>query len=153
MRLPDANSPEYPYLYNPMAMKRDKRSENGEAVSTRLSLRLLREAGSMISFLKPYRWYFFGGLALLFFGSLLFMIFPYLAGDLADVATGNGKLGLDLNQIGLILIVILILQGLLSYLRVIWFAVVSEKGMVDVRNSNLICPQYIGQLSYRSKFI
>lgn len=63
------------------------------------------------------------------------MIFPYLAGELADVATGTSKLGLDLNQIGLILIVILVLQGIMSYLRVIWFAVVSEKGMADVRSS------------------
>lgn len=65
----------------------------------------------------------------------MFMIFPYLAGELADVATGTSKLGLDLNQIGLILIVILVLQGIMSYLRVIWFAVVSEKGMADVRSS------------------
>jgi ABC-type bacteriocin/lantibiotic exporter with double-glycine peptidase domain len=61
--------------------------------------------------------------------------FPFLAGELADVATGHTKLGLSLNQIGLILIVILVLQGIMSYLRVIWFAVVSEKGMADVRSS------------------
>ena len=63
------------------------------------------------------------------------MAFPRLAGELVDVAAGNGKLGLNLNQIGLILIVILVLQGIMSYLRVIWFAVVSERGMADVRSS------------------
>lgn len=108
---------------------------SNDTASRRLNLRQLREAGGLISFIRPYRWHFFGGLALLFLGSLLFMIFPYLAGDLADVATGSGKLGLTLNQIGLILVAILVLQGGLSYLRVIWFAVVSEKGMADVRNS------------------
>src|SRR5207244_3035175 len=87
------------------------------------------------SFIRPYRWHFFGGLILLFFGSLTFMVFPYLAGELTDVATGHSKLGLDLNQIGMVLIVILILQGIMSYLRVIWFAVVSEKGMADIRTS------------------
>jgi ABC-type multidrug transport system fused ATPase/permease subunit len=66
---------------------------------------------------------------------MVFMVFPYLAGELADVATGNSKLGLDLDQIGLILIVILVLQGIMSFLRVIWFAVVSEKGMADVRSA------------------
>ena len=63
------------------------------------------------------------------------MAFPRLAGELVDVAAGKGKLGLNLNQIGLALIAILVLQGIMSYLRVIWFAVVSEKGMADVRSS------------------
>ena len=89
----------------------------------------------MVSFIKPYRWHFIGGIILLFLGSLMFMAFPRLAGELVDVAAGEGKLGLSLNQIGLVLIVILVLQGIMSYLRVIWFAVVSEKGMADVRSS------------------
>lgn len=89
----------------------------------------------MLAFIRPYRWHFIGGLVLLFLGSLMFMVFPFLAGELADVATGKSKLGLDLNQIGLILIVILVLQGIMSFLRVIWFSVVSEKGMADVRSS------------------
>ncbi len=113
---------------------RNKENQDGEK-SKRISLEQLREVRSMLSFIRPYRWYFFGGLVLLFLGSLTFMVFPYLAGELADVATGNSKLGLDLNQIGLILIVILLLQGIMSFLRVIWFAVVSEKGMADVRSS------------------
>lgn len=65
----------------------------------------------------------------------MFMAFPRLAGELVDVAAGNGTLGFSLNQIGLILIGILVLQGIMSYLRVIWFAIVSEKGMADVRSS------------------
>jgi len=89
----------------------------------------------MLSFIRPYRWHFIGGLILLFLGSLIFMVFPFLAGELADVATGNSKLGFDLDQIGLMLIVILFLQGIMSFLRVIWFAVVSERGMADVRSS------------------
>jgi len=55
------------------------------------------------------------------------MPFRTWPGSSADVATGTSKLGMDLNQIGLVLIVILLLQGVMSYLRVIWFAVVSEK--------------------------
>lgn len=89
----------------------------------------------MLVFIRPYRWHFIGGLILLFLGSMTFMVFPYLAGELADVATGTSKLGLDLNQIGLVLLGILFLQGIMSYLRVIWFAVVSEKGIADIRSS------------------
>ncbi|MEP6646215.1 MAG: ABC transporter transmembrane domain-containing protein [Saprospiraceae bacterium] len=119
-----------------MAMgRRQKDLENSDDKSKRITLQQLREVRSMLSFIRPYRWHFIGGLILLFFGSLVFMVFPYMAGELTDVATGHAKIGLDLNQIGLILIVILILQGVMSYLRVIWFAVVSEKGMADVRTS------------------
>ncbi len=118
-----------------MSTRRRQESLNGEEKAKRLTMQQLREARSMLAFIRPYRTYFIGGLILLFFGSLMFMVFPFLAGELADVATGKSKLGLNLNQIGLILIVILILQGIMSYFRVIWFAIVSEKGMADVRSS------------------
>src|SRR5688500_13305593 len=108
---------------------------DGQDKPRQITLQQLKELKSMISFIRPYRWHFFGGLVLLFLGSLMFMAFPRLAGGLVDVAAGEGKLGLSLNQIGLILIIILILQGIMSYLRVIWFAVVSERGMADVRSS------------------
>jgi len=118
-----------------MARRRNQPDNGEDKPSRRLSLRQLREAKSMLSFIRPYRWHFIGGLILLFLGSLIFMVFPFLAGELADVATGNSKLGFDLDQIGLMLIVILFLQGIMSFLRVIWFAVVSERGMADVRSS------------------
>ena len=114
---------------------RHRESQNGEEKNKKLTLQQLREVRSMLGFIRPYRWHFIGGLLLLFLGSMVFMVFPYLAGELADVATGTSKLGLDLDQIGLILIVILVLQGIMSFLRVIWFAVVSEKGMADVRSA------------------
>jgi ABC-type multidrug transport system fused ATPase/permease subunit len=118
-----------------MALFRKKEGSSDEEKSKRITLEQLREVRGMLSFINPYRWYFIGGLILLFFGSMTFMVFPYLAGELADVATGNSKMGLSLNQIGLVLIVILFLQGIMSFFRVIWFAVVSEKGMADVRSS------------------
>jgi ATP-binding cassette subfamily B protein len=118
-----------------MAKRRREESSTPEEKPKRLTVQQLKEIRGMLSFIRPYRWHFIGGLILLFLGSMTFMVFPYLAGELADVATGTSKLGLDLNQIGLILIAILILQGIMSFLRVIWFAVVSEKGMADVRSS------------------
>ena len=118
-----------------MSMRRRQENLNGEEKPKRLTMQQLREAKSMLAFIRPYRWYFIGGLILLFLGSLVFMVFPFLAGELADVATGTNKLGLSLNQIGLLLIGILVLQGIMSYLRLIWFAIVSEKGMADVRSS------------------
>lgn len=116
--------------------KRRFEPETGKAEKPKkITWKQLKELSGMLSFIRPYRWHFFGGLVLLFLGSMTFMVFPYLAGELADVATGTSKLGLDLNQIGVFLIIILLLQGLMSYLRVTWFANVSERGMADVRSS------------------
>lgn len=94
-----------------------------------------KEALEIFAFIRPYRNQFIGGMILLALSSLVFMVFPYLAGEMADVATGEDKLGLSLNQIALALIAILVVQGLMSYFRVILFAIVSEKGMADVRRA------------------
>ena len=55
---------------------------------------------------------------------------------MANVANGDpSKFGLTLPQFGLFFIVLLIFQGIFSYFRTILFAVVSEKGMADVRKA------------------
>ena len=116
-------------------MRRGNESLNGEEKAKRLTMQQLKEARSMLTFIRPYRWQFITGLVLLFVGSMLFMVFPKMAGEMADVADGKGKLGFTLNPIGLGLIIILVLQGILSYFRVILFAIVSERGMADIRSS------------------
>jgi ABC-type multidrug transport system fused ATPase/permease subunit len=95
----------------------------------------LKQAMYIFSFISPYRWYFIGGLVLLFLGSLVFMIFPYLAGQMLDIAQGTSELELTLQQVGLILIAILVFQGAVSYLRVLAFANVSERGLADIRKA------------------
>src|SRR6187401_309896 len=118
-----------------MSRRTRKEELNGEDKAKRLTMQQLREAKSMLAFIRPYRWQFITGLVLLFLGSMLFMVFPKMAGEMADVADGKGKLGFTLNQIGLGLMIILVLQGILSYFRVILFAIVSERGMADIRSS------------------
>ena len=118
-----------------MSRRTRKEELNGEDKAKRLTMQQLREAKSMLAFIRPYRWQFITGLVLLFLGSMLFMVFPKMAGEMADVADGKGKLGFTLNQIGLGLIIILVIQGILSYFRVILFAIVSERGMADIRSS------------------
>lgn len=54
---------------------------------------------------------------------------------MTDAALGQSKLGLSLNQIGLLLGAILIAQGIISFFRIYLFAIVSEKGMADVRKA------------------
>lgn len=89
----------------------------------------------IFKYIKPYLAYFILGMVLLIFGSIIFMVFPGLAGEMANIAIGKDKykLGLTLNDFGLIFLVVLIVQGVFSYLRTTSFAVVSENGMADLR--------------------
>ncbi len=102
---------------------------------TRLSRESLREAVRTFAFIRPYRWSFFGGMALLFLSALVFMVFPWLIGIMVDIAQGKSELSYTLKDVGLFLILVLIVQGAVSYTRVLLFANVSEKGTADIRKA------------------
>ena len=108
--------------------------EKKEETKPRLSRENLQEALKIFEFVRPYRWQFIFGLILLFLSSGIFMVFPYIIGKMLDVAQGV-IVNFDLENMGLWLILILALQGVISYLRVMMFAVVSEKGTADVRKA------------------
>lgn len=63
------------------------------------------------------------------------MIFPGAAGEMANAAAGESRFDLSVTDYGLLFLVILVFQGAFSYFRTILFAVVSEKGMADVRKN------------------
>lgn len=89
----------------------------------------------IFKYIKPYKWYFISGMLALVAGSLIFMVFPGAAGEMANVAIGKDTyhLGLSIEDYGWLFLVILVLQGVLSYIRTVFFAIVSEKGMADLR--------------------
>jgi ABC-type multidrug transport system fused ATPase/permease subunit len=87
------------------------------------SLRIFR-------YIKPYRGYFTAGMVLLVLGSLLFMVFPGLAGEMANIAEG---IGIDLKDFWWIFLIILVGQGIFSYFRTVFFTIVAERGMADLR--------------------
>ncbi len=95
----------------------------------------LKSASYVFRYMLPYLPYFIGGMISLALGSLIFMIFPGAAGEMANTAAGvkSKFLDLSLKDYGFLFLVILIAQGLLSYVRTIFFAIVSEKGMADLR--------------------
>ncbi|NOT36675.1 MAG: ATP-binding cassette domain-containing protein [Saprospiraceae bacterium] len=67
--------------------------------------------------------------------SSMFMIFPAAAGEMANAAIGKGKWNISVKDFGLLFLVILVVQGVLSYLRTTFFARVSEMGIADVRKA------------------
>jgi len=97
----------------------------------------LESSGKIFRFMLPYKWSFIFGLLLLTGSSLLFMIFPGAAGEMANKAAGRPTkvLNLDLWQYGMFFLVLLIIQGVTSYFRTVLFANVAENGMADVRKA------------------
>lgn len=93
-----------------------------------------RKLYGIFRYVLPYKSKFLVGLVFLVIGSFLLLAFPLIAGKLIDVASGSGSWILnDINHIALTLIIILFLQGILSFFRVYLFAQVSENAMADVR--------------------
>jgi len=113
----------------------EQEAETAEKANKKLSREKLREAIQIFSYVRPYRWYLIIGLVLLFLSSLVFMVFPYLAGQMVDIARGDSATDLSLGDVGWILAGILVIQGVVSYSRVILFAIASEKGIADVRQA------------------
>ena len=93
------------------------------------------KAYRILRFIKPYRGAFIMGMICLIISSSMFMIFPAAAGEMANTAIGKGKWNISVTQFGLLFLVILIIQGLLSYFRTLFFARVSEYGIADVRKA------------------
>lgn len=115
-----------------------KRFENNGVEATpkvKLTRETFREALKIFEFVRPYRWSLILGMLLLFVSSLVFMLFPYLMGQMVDIAQGTSQLDLTLASMGWVLLIVLIAQGLVSYTRVILFAQVSEKGIADIRKA------------------
>jgi ABC-type multidrug transport system fused ATPase/permease subunit len=108
-------------------------SKSEEQSRQKISKESVREALKIFEYIRPYRFQFIFGLILLFLGSSVFLVFPALIGRSLDVAQGNIPTDLDLTEIGMWLIAILAFQGIVSYLRVMMFAKVSERGTADIR--------------------
>jgi ATP-binding cassette, subfamily B, bacterial len=95
----------------------------------------LRYLSGVFRFMLPYKGMFILGLLSLVLSSVTLLAFPRLSGELLDVAKGEGKYFSSVNQVALVLLGILFIQGIFSFIRVYTFSIVSERGMADVRRS------------------
>lgn len=95
----------------------------------------VKDAKDIFAYVLPYKWNLFGALLMLVFSSILTLAFPYLAGLMTNIATGNSDMDVDLKTIGYFLIVILIIQGFVSFIQVVLNAIVSENAMADLRRA------------------
>ena len=106
-----------------------------ETPKVKVTQESFREAIKSLDFIRPYRWSLIGGMILLFLTSMIFMVMPWLIGQMVDVAQGKAEHVYTLKDIGWGLVILLVAQGVISYTRVILFANVSEKGTADLRRA------------------
>jgi ATP-binding cassette, subfamily B, bacterial len=103
------------------------------APKVKLSRESFREGLKMFEFIRPYKWSFILGLFIIFLSSLTFMFFLFLPGEMVDIMQNKSKHGWSMNDIKMMLFTLFILQGVMSYARVMLFARVSESGLADLR--------------------
>jgi ABC-type multidrug transport system fused ATPase/permease subunit len=93
-----------------------------------------KTARRMLSYLRPYRGLYIAGLFFLVFSTVTTLGFPYILGQMVNTATGDSNWMLSqIDEIALLLLGIVILQGIFSFLRIYTFSVVTQRTMADIR--------------------
>lgn len=115
--------------------KRRRLGDDDDQPKVKLNKDNFRELVKIFSYVYPYRWYLIIGLVLLTVSSVVFLGIIRMFTELIKVAEGGDFYGLTLNEMGLGLLVVLVLQGFISYFRVTLFAQASERGTADLRKA------------------
>ncbi len=106
-----------------------------KAPKGKLSKESLRDSMQIFRYILPYKWYLIFGLILLTLSTSVTLFFPGIFGEMANVAIGTAEYGYSLNQLMLFSGMILLIQSVTSFIRVLLFARVSERGMADLRKA------------------
>jgi ABC-type multidrug transport system fused ATPase/permease subunit len=94
----------------------------------------LRNSLKLYSYIRPFLGEYLLGMFFLLGSSLASLAFPKLLGDLVN--SGNeGSIGQTINQTALWLGILLLVQSVFSYFRVILFVNVTEKSLASLRRS------------------
>jgi len=111
-----------------------KPKKSGDQEKVKFSKDSFKESLKIFAYVKPYLGYFSASMFLLLVSTLTFMVIPSLLGMLFDVAKQEEmSFNLTLDKLGIIMFVILLLQGLASYGRVYLTAHFAEKSIADIR--------------------
>jgi ATP-binding cassette, subfamily B, bacterial len=118
-----------------MAKRKMKTGDEPAEEKRRLNKDALRKLFGIFRFMLPSKGLFILGLLALFISTFTILAFPALAGELFDIATGNPTYFATLTQGTIALIIVLVLQSIFSFIRVYTFAIVSERGIADLRKT------------------
>jgi ABC-type multidrug transport system fused ATPase/permease subunit len=107
-----------------------------ELPKAKINKQSLQNVAKLLSYIKPYRAKFIGGLLFLVLSSLVGLAFPGFFGALIDASKGVQHikfLPADLTKIGEIAIVVLFVQAFVSFFRITWFVQVAERALAAIR--------------------
>ncbi len=95
----------------------------------------LKESFLLFRYIRPYRWYFTGGLVFIALSSGTTMAFPYLLKKLIDSAAAivKGDTTVSPGMIALVMLAVLAIQMVFSFMRVYVFTFVGEHAVADMR--------------------
>ena len=113
-------------------------TEDEELPKAKLSIENLRKSMRLFSYLRQYKWKFAAGMILLGASAAIGLVFPLISGKMFSFFGETGKsaeeMENELYDIGKILLVILLVQGVFSFGRVYLFAQVTENLLKGLRN-------------------
>ena len=107
-----------------------------ELSKAKLNRETLTHVARLLSYLKPYRGKFIAALFFLFLSSLVGLAFPSFIGALIDTAQGKNTssyLPGTIQGILVLAFIVLALQAVVSYFRILWFVNVAERSLADIR--------------------
>jgi ABC-type multidrug transport system fused ATPase/permease subunit len=107
--------------------------ENREFAKKKITQEGIKRLYRLFRFIGPQKYTFIAGMTFLILSSLTTLVFPMLIGDLLDAAT-NATLD-KINQLGLILIIVFLVNAVFSYFRIYLFAVVTQKTLALLRQT------------------
>jgi ABC-type multidrug transport system fused ATPase/permease subunit len=121
-----------------MARRRLNSSNSPEAElpKAKLNRQTLNNISRLLSYIRPYRGKFIAALVFLFLSSLVGLAFPSFIGALIDTAQGkhsNGILPATIKGILILAFIVLFLQAIVSFCRILWFVNVAERSLADIR--------------------
>ncbi|MBD1392072.1 ABC transporter ATP-binding protein [Mucilaginibacter glaciei] len=133
-----------------------------ELPKAKINKQSLHKIGRLLSYIRPYRTKFLGGLFFLILSSLVGLAFPGFFGALIDASQGIQRykfMPATLGGIGKIAIVVLFLQGFVSFFRITWFVQVAENALAALRRDtyfrlvtlpmNFFANRRVGELNSR----
>ncbi|MRT93585.1 ABC transporter ATP-binding protein [Ancylomarina sp. 16SWW S1-10-2] len=110
------------------------RADTSDVPKGKINSSGIKSAFRLYKYIKPYRGQYFLGIFFLLGSSLASLAFPKLLGDLVN--TGNSTtLGQSLNQTGMLIALVLIIQASFSYFRIVLFVNVTENSLAALRQA------------------
>lgn len=108
------------------------RAEEKRALNKQNLSRLL----GVFRFILPYKWFSVVGFIALALSTSTLLAFPYLAGELLNIASNKpSPYFKTITDVAIVLLGTLVLQGIFSFIRVYTFAIVSERSLADIRKA------------------